>query len=166
MSIIMTHNAIFIGKVDTDNQNERYSFSCNLRIDETNGQSTAVMMRSSNEGTLRFKNIKDKISSLGKLERFDMVVFTSIWSKTTVCDVYAIEFVDYKKKVSMNEFNDLGLGPNIDERLEVRLSGGWTIDVGNRDKLAGMVVGFGEPFPSENDLAAIRREMKLGGLLG
>lgn len=165
MSIIMTHNAIFIGKADTDYQNERYSFSCNLRIDEVAGQSTAVMMRSHHEGPMRIRNTKDKISSLGKLEKFDMVVFTSIWSKTTVCDVYAIEFVDYKKKVSMNEFNDLGLGPNIDERLEVRLSGGWTIDVGNRDKLAGIVVGFGEPFPSEKDLAAIRREIKLGGLL-
>jgi small subunit ribosomal protein S18 len=30
------------------------------------------------------------------LEKFDMVVITSIWSKTTVCDVYAVEFVDYK----------------------------------------------------------------------
>lgn len=166
MSIIMTHNAIFIGKADTDYQNERYSFSCNLRIDEVDGKSTAVMMRSHHEGPMRIRNAKDKISSLGKLEKFDMVVFTSIWSKTTVCDVYAIEFVDYKKKVSMNEFNDLGLGPNIDERLEVRLSGGWTIDVGNRDKIAGIVVGFGEPFPSEKDLAAIRREIKLGGLLG
>ena len=161
----MTHNAVFVGKADTDFQNERYSFSCNVRIDEVDGKSTAVMMRSSNRGNLRSKNIKDIFSSLGKLERFDMVVLTSIWSKTTVCDVYAVEFVDYKKKVSMNEFNDLGLGPNIDERLEVRLSGGWTIDVGNRDKLAGIVVGFGEPFPSEKDLAAIRREMKLGGLL-
>ena len=161
----MTHNAVFVGKADTDFQNERYSFSCNVRIDEVDGKSTAVMMRSSNQGNLRSKNIKDIFSSLGKLERFDMVVLTSIWSKTTVCDVYAVEFVDYKKKVSMNEFNDLGLGPNIDERLEVRLSGGWTIDVGNRDKLAGIVVGFGEPFPSEKDLAAIRREMKLGGLL-
>jgi hypothetical protein len=166
MSIIMTHNAVFVGKADTDFQNERYSFSCNVRIDEVDGKSTAVMMRSSNQGNLRSKNIKDIFSSLGKLERFDMVVITSIWSKTTVCDVYAVEFVDYKKKVSMNEFNDLGLGPNIDERLEVRLSGGWTIDVGNRDKLAGIVVGYGEPFPSEKDLAAIRREMKLGGLLG
>jgi hypothetical protein len=162
----MTHNAVFVGKADTDFQNERYSFSCNVRIDEVDGKSTAVMMRSSNQGNLRSKNIKDIFSSLGKLERFDMVVITSIWSKTTVCDVYAVEFVDYKKKVSMNEFNDLGLGPNIDERLEVRLSGGWTIDVGNRDKLAGIVVGYGEPFPSEKDLAAIRREMKLGGLLG
>ena len=161
----MTHNAVFVGKADTDFQNERYSFSCNVRIDEVDGKSTAVMMRSSNRGNLRSKNIKDIFSSLGKLERFDMVVLTSIWSKTTVCDVYAVEFLDYKKKVSMNEFNDLGLGPNIDERLEVRLSGGWTIDVGNRDKLAGIVVGFGEPFPSEKDLAAIRREMKLGGLL-
>ena len=161
----MTHNAVFVGKVDTDFQNERYSFSCNVRIDEVDGKSTAVMMRSSNRGNLRSKNIKDIFSSLGKLERFDMVVLTSIWSKTTVCDVYVVEFLDYKKKVSMNEFNDLGLGPNIDERLEVRLSGGWTIDVGNRDKLAGIVVGFGEPFPSEKDLAAIRREMKLGGLL-
>ena len=161
----MTHNAVFVGKADTDFQNERYSFSCNVRIDEVDGKSTAVMMRSSNQGNLRSKNIKDIFSSLGKLERFDMVVLTSIWSKTTVCDVYAVEFVDYKKKVSMNEFNDLGLGPNIDERLEVRLSGGWTIDVGNRDKLAGIVVGFGETFPSEKDLAAIRREMKLGGLL-
>jgi hypothetical protein len=161
----MTHNAVFVGKADTDFQNERYSFSCNVRIDEVDGKSTAVMMRSSNQGNLRSKNIKDIFSSLGKLERFDMVVITSIWSKPTVCDVYAVEFVDYKKKVSMNEFNDLGLGPNIDERLEVRLSGGWTIDVGNRDKLAGIVVGFGEPFPSEKDLAAIRREMKLGGLL-
>ena len=162
----MTHNAVFVGKADTDFQNERYSFSCNVRIDEVDGKSTAVMMRSSNQGNLRSKNIKDIFSSLGKLERFDMVVLTSIWSKTTVCDVYAVEFLDYKKKVSMNEFNDLGLGPNIDERLEVRLSGGWTIDVGNRDKLAGIVVGYGEPFPSEEDLAAIRREMKLGGLLG
>lgn len=166
MSIIMTHNAVFVGKADTDFQNERYSFSCNVRIDEVDGKSTAVMMKSSNQGNLRSKNIKDIFSSIGKLERFDMVVITSIWSKTTVCDVYAVEFVDYKKKVSMNEFNDLGLGPNIDERLEVMLSGGWTIDVGNRDKLAGIVVGYGEPFPSEKDLAAIRREMKLGGLLG
>jgi hypothetical protein len=123
-------------------------------------------MRSSHKGSLRFKNINDIFSSLNKLERFDMVVVTSLWSKTTVCDVYLVEFVDYKKTVRKNDFDDLGLGPIVEERFEVKLSGGWTIDVGNRDKIAGIVVGFGEPFPSEKDLAAIRREIKLGGLLG
>ena len=163
MSIIMTHNAVFIGKADTDNQNERYTFSCNLRIDEIDGQTNAVLMRSSH---MRFKGVQDSFSSLEKLEKFDMVVFSPIWTNTTICDVYSIQFVDYKKEVRKNEFDDLGLGPIIEERLEVKLSGGWTIDVGNRDKLAGIVVGFGEPFPSENDLAAVRREIKLGGLLG
>jgi hypothetical protein len=126
------------------------------------------MFRSSHEGPLRFGKdfCKDKFSSLDKLERFDMVVVTSLWSKTAVCDVYLVEFVDYKKKVRKNDFDDLCLGPIVEERLEVKLSGGWTIDVGNRDKFAGIIVGYGELFPSEKDLAAIRREIKLGGLLG
>jgi hypothetical protein len=34
----MTHNAVFVGKADTDFQAERYTFSCNLRIDEVAGQ--------------------------------------------------------------------------------------------------------------------------------
>ena len=166
MNIIMTHNATFVGKAGTECQTDRYSFTCSLRIDEVGYRRTAVLIRSTHEGPMRFKKFNDNLSSLGRLETFDLLVLSHIWSKTTICDVYAVEFVDYKKTVSKNEYNDLGLGPSIDERLEVRLSGGWTIDVGNRDKLAGIVVGYGEPFPSEKDLAAIRREMKLGGLLG
>jgi hypothetical protein len=158
MSIIMTHRAIFVGKAGTDYQDKRNSLSCNLRIDEVNGQVSAVLM--SSRPKYLHKNV-NKLSSLGKLEYFDIVVFSPIVSKTTLCDVYVVEFVDYKKRVDKN---DLKLGPNIEERLEVKLSGGWTIDVGNRDKFAGMLVGFGEPFPSDKDLTSIRREIKLGGL--
>lgn len=166
MDKIVTHNVIFVG--NSKNQSERCSFSCNLKIDEVDGKNTAVMFRSTHEGPLRFGKdfAKDKFSSLDKLERFEMVVLASIWSKTTICDVYVVEFIDYKKVVRKNGFDDLGLGPIVDESLEVKLSGGWTIDVGNRDKFAGIIVGYGELFPSEKDLASIRREIKLGGLLG
>lgn len=162
MGNIMTHNAVFIGRAGTEHEWDRHRFSCSLRIDEVGETKSAVMISSYQEGALRYgSNPNLRLSSLGRLECHDLVAFYSVWTEATYCDVYAVEFVSYDKSVSMNEWEDLTLGPTVDERLEVRLYGGWNVDV---DKYRNFSIRGVSP--SDNDLAAIRRDIRLGGLLG
>ena len=160
MGTIMTHNAVFIGKAGTEHEADRHKFSCGLRIDEVGDARSAVIISTSQGGPMRFGRDL-RLSSLGKLEGYDLVAFHSVWTEATTCDVYAVEFVSYDKNVTMNEWGDLNLGPTIEERLEFRLYGGWTIEVEKDHKFS-----FRSVFPSEEELAAIRRDIRLGGLLG
>lgn len=165
MGNIMTHNAVFIGKAGTNHEADRHRFSCSLRIDEVGDARSAVMISTSQQGQWSTgRNLR--LSSLGKLEEYDLVAFHSVWNEGTTCDVYAVEFVSYDKSVTMNEWGDLNLGPTVDERLEVRLYGGWTIDVDKDHRFSDQRFSFKSVFPSEKELAAIRRDIRLGGLLG
>lgn len=160
MGNFMTHEVVFIGKVGTDYETARHRFSCSLRIDEVGDEKTAVIISTGHDGPMKYgSGPVYRLSSLGKLEGYDLISIHSLWKETNIGEVYVVEFISYDKKVSMNEWGDINLGPTIEERLELRLRGGWEI-VGERTH------AFSDILVSIEDLNAIRREIKLDGLLG